>query len=962
MTDSNDQDQKKVLHLNSGTGKGKLESKKPVETQVRQSFSHGRSKPVTVEVKRKRHVEKGAVPGVADGGAAARQAAQGLPMRGAAGQRPRGGGGGGAPAGRQLTREELESRLRALRGAAAFEEQRRIDAEEEAIRAEARAEEAAARAAEEAAAAAAAPSDAAAPAASPSASDAPAHAEPEMPPVILDADTLRQRELDEMRAIQEEDRKIAAEAERRRKEEEAKRKEAEEAKRRDAEPAPRRDGARDGGRDGAPRDGARPAGARPGADQRPGGAAARPAADAAPGRTPPGVGAPPARAEEEEDNRRKGGRGGAPAKAAPARPAAKAPVGADRRKGTKLTVSQALSDDGSDRTRSLAAVRRARERERLRQMSRQETAKVTRDVVLPEVITVQELANRMAERGADVIKALMRMGVMATINQTIDADTAELLITEFGHRVRRVSESDVEIGLRATEEEGAILVSRPPVVTIMGHVDHGKTSLLDALRQTDVVSGEAGGITQHIGAYQVQLESGAKITFIDTPGHAAFTEMRARGANVTDVVVLVVAANDGVMPQTIEAIRHAKAAKVPIIVAINKCDLPDAKPERVRQELLQHELVVEEMGGDVLDVEVSAKAKLNLSKLEEAILLQAEILELRANPERAAEGVVIEAKLERGRGSVATVLVQRGTLKVGDVFVTGAEWGRVRALINDRGQTVNEAAPAVPVEVLGLNGTPMAGDDFSVVESEARAREIAEFRQRKKREAAVAASARGSLQDMFSRIQAGEAKELPVVIKGDVQGSIEAIASSLEKLTAENTEVKVRVLHNSVGAINESDITLANASNAMIIGFNVRANPQARDLAKRDGVEIRYYSIIYNVIDDVKAALTGLLSPTLRERFIGYATIREVFNITKVGKVAGCMVTQGTVKRGAGVRLLRDNVVIHEGTLKTLKRFKDEVKDVREGYECGMAFENYDNILAGDQIEAFEIEEIAREL
>ena len=955
MTDSNDQDQKKVLHL-TGASKGKLESKKPVETQVRQSFSHGRSKAVTVEVKRKRHVEKGAVPGVADGGAAARQAAQGLPMRGAQGQRPRG---GGAPAGRQLTREELESRLRALRGAAAFEEQRRIEAEEEAVRAEARAAEAAARAAEEPEAAPAAPAEAAAAAPAPAASDTPAQAEPEMPPIILDAETLRQRELDEMRAIQEADRKVAEEAERRRKEEEAKRKEAEEAKRRDAEPAPRRDG----GRDGAPRDGARPAGARPAGDQRPGGASARPAGDAAPGRTLPGAGAPPARAvEEEDDNRRKGGRGGAPAKAAPARPAAKAPAGADRRKGTKLTVSQALSDDGGDRTRSLAAVRRARERERLRQMSRQETAKVTRDVVLPEVITVQELANRMAERGADVIKALMRMGVMATINQTIDADTAELVITEFGHRVRRVSESDVEIGLRATEEEGAVLVPRPPVVTIMGHVDHGKTSLLDALRQTDVVSGEAGGITQHIGAYQVQLESGAKITFIDTPGHAAFTEMRARGANVTDVVVLVVAANDGVMPQTIEAIRHAKAAKVPIIVAINKCDLPDARPERVRQELLQHELVVEEMGGDVLDVEVSAKAKRNLNKLEEAILLQAEILELRANPERAAEGVVIEAKLERGRGSVATVLVQRGTLKVGDVFVTGAEWGRVRALINDRGQNVNEAAPAVPVEVLGLNGTPMAGDDFTVVESEARAREIAEFRQRKKREAVVAASARGSLQDMFSRIQAGEAKELPVVIKGDVQGSIEAIASSLEKLTAENTEVKVRVLHNSVGAINESDITLANASNAMIIGFNVRANPQARDLAKRDGVEIRYYSIIYNVIDDVKAALTGLLSPTLRERFIGYATIREVFNITKVGKVAGCMVTQGVVKRGAGVRLLRDNVVIHEGTLKTLKRFKDEVKEVREGYECGMAFENYDNIQAGDQIEAFEIEEIAREL
>ncbi|CAO3415079.1 translation initiation factor IF-2 [Azospirillum doebereinerae] len=946
MTDSNDQDQKKVLHLNSGAGKGKLESKKPVETQVRQSFSHGRSKPVTVEVKRKRHVEKGAVPGIADGGAAARQAAQGLPIRGGAGgQRPRGGGGAPAAGGRKLTSEELASRMRALQGAAQAEEQRRSDAEEEAVRVEAAAEAAAAEAA----------------AAPPPAPEPVAEAEP----IILDADTLRQREMAEMRDIHEAERKVAEAAEARRKEEEAKRKEAEEAKRRDAEPAPRRDGGRDGGgRDGA---GPRTAGAGPsrsGTDQRPGSSAApaRPGADAA-GRTPPGA-AVPVRAEEEDDNRRKGGRGGpaGPAKAAPAPVRAKAPVGGDRRKGAKMTVSQALSDDGSDRTRSLAAVRRARERERLRMMGRQEATKVTRDVVLPEVITVQELANRMAERGVDVIKALMRMGVMATINQAIDADTAELLITEFGHRVRRVSESDVEIGLRASEEEGAVLVSRPPVVTIMGHVDHGKTSLLDALRQTDVVSGEAGGITQHIGAYQVQLASGAKITFIDTPGHAAFTEMRARGANVTDVVVLVVAANDGVMPQTIEAIRHAKAAKVPIIVAINKCDLPDAKPERVRQELLQHELVVEEMGGDVLDVEVSAKAKLNLHKLEEAILLQAEILELRANANRTAEGVVIEAKLERGRGSVATVLVQRGTLKVGDVFVTGAEWGRVRALINDRGQTVNEAGPAVPVEVLGLNGTPMAGDDFTVVESEARAREIAEFRQRKKREASNAASARGSLQDMFSRIQAGEAKELPVVIKGDVQGSIEAIASSLEKLTATNTEVKVRVLHNSVGAINESDITLANASNAMIIGFNVRANPQARDMAKRDGVEIRYYSIIYNVIDDVKAALTGLLSPTLRERFIGYATIREVFNITKVGKVAGCMVTQGTVKRGAGVRLLRDNVVIHEGTLKTLKRFKDEVKDVREGYECGMAFENYDNILAGDQIEAFEIEEIAREL
>ncbi|WP_431861789.1 translation initiation factor IF-2 [Azospirillum sp.] len=926
MTDSNDQDHKKVLHLNAGgtTGKGKLELKKPVDGTVRQSFSHGRTKTVTVEVKRKRTVEKGAVPGIADGGAAARQAAQGMPMRGGPGGGRPGGRSGMGGAVRQLTKEEREARERALRGAIIEAEQRRYEPEETYEEPEI------------------------------AVTEAPAPEPVVEEPEILDADTLRQRELEELRGIQEAERQVAEEAERRRKEEEARRKEAEEARRAAEAPATRRT-------DDRGVQGARMA------------PAARPPASTtseAPSARPPVGGLPPARVEEDEDDGGRsrgrpggGGKGPAKAPAAPARKPGGAAPGADRRRGgAKMTVSQALSEDGGDRTRSLAAVRRAREKERLRQLSRQETQKVTRDVVLPEVITVQELANRMAERGADVIKALMRMGVMATINQTIDADTAELLITEFGHRVRRVSEADVELGLRGNEDIDEALVSRPPVVTIMGHVDHGKTSLLDALRQTDVVSREAGGITQHIGAYQVQLESGARITFIDTPGHAAFTEMRARGANVTDVVVLVVAANDGVMPQTIEAIHHAKAAKVPIIVAINKIDLPDAKPDRVRQELLQHELVVEELGGDIQTVEVSAKAKLNLDKLEEAILLQAEILELKANPGRSAEGVVVEAKLERGRGSVATVLVQRGTLKVGDVFVTGSEWGRVRALVNDRGQSVEEAGPASPVEVLGLNGTPLAGDDFTVVESEARSREIAEFRQRKKREAANAASARGSLQDMFSRIQAGEAKELPVVIKGDVQGSIEAISTSLEKLTAENTEVKVRVLHASVGAINESDITLANASNAMVIGFNVRANPQARDMAKRDGVEIRYYSIIYNVIDDVKAALTGMLSPTLRERFIGYATIREVFNITKVGKVAGCMVTQGTVKRGAGVRLLRDNVVIHEGTLKTLKRFKDEVKDVREGYECGMAFENYDNIEAGDIIEAFEIEEIARVL
>ncbi|MEI7607835.1 MAG: translation initiation factor IF-2, partial [Rhodospirillaceae bacterium] len=690
---------------------------------------------------------------------------------------------------------------------------------------------------------------------------------------------------------------------------------------------------------------------------RPGGPAA-PAADAALKPAVPGVRPPTTDDEEDERRNRKAGgaKAAAPKVAAPTRKAG------DRRRSGKLTVSQALNTDDAERTRSLAAVRRARERERLRQNARQEVQKVTREVVLPEVITVQELANRMAERGADVIKSLMRMGVMATITQSIDADTAELVIAEFGHRMRRVADSDVEVGLGGETDIDTDLVSRPPVVTIMGHVDHGKTSLLDALRHTDVASREAGGITQHIGAYQVTLSHGGKITFIDTPGHAAFTEMRARGANVTDVVVLVVAANDGIMPQTVEAIQHAKAAKVPIIVAINKIDLPDAKPERVRQELLHHELVVEELGGDILAVEVSAKARRGLERLEEAILLQAEILELRANPNRPAVGAVVEAKLERGRGSVATVLVQRGTLRVGDIFVAGSEWGRVRALINDRGQLVDEAGPAVPVEVLGANGTPMAGDEFAVLESEARAREIIEFRQRKKREAQVKATARGTLEQMFTRIQEGEAKELPIVLKGDVQGSIEAIVGALEKLAGTNTEVKVKVLSSGVGAINESDVTLANASKALIIGFNVRANPQAREMARRDTVEVRYYSVIYNVIDDVKAALVGMLSPTLRERFLGNAAILEVFNITKVGKVAGCRVTEGIVKRGAGVRLLRDNVVIHTGSLKTLKRFKDEVKEVREGYECGMAFENYDNILAGDVIEAFEMEEVARVL
>jgi translation initiation factor IF-2 len=586
--------------------------------------------------------------------------------------------------------------------------------------------------------------------------------------------------------------------------------------------------------------------------------------------------------------------------------------------------------------------------------------KVIRDVIIPDAITVQDLAGRMAERGVDVIKSLMRMGVMATINQVIDADTAELIVTEFGHTPKRQSESDIEVGLKGAADVDTALVSRAPVVTVMGHVDHGKTSLLDALRATDVAAHEAGGITQHIGAYRVTLPSGDQITFIDTPGHEAFTEMRARGAMVTDIVVLVVAADDGIMPQTIEAIQHAKAAEVPIIVAINKVDKPEANVQRVRTDLLQHGLVVEELGGDVLAIEVSAKTKQGLDKLQEAILLQAEILDLKANPNRAAEGVVIEAELDRGRGPVATVLVNRGTLHVGDIFVAGSEWGRVRALVDDRGNQVKEAGPSMPVEVLGLQGTPSAGDELAVVDSESRARDVVDFRQRRRRDADVKAAARGTVEQMLSKIAAGEAKALPVVVKTDVQGSLEAIVATMAKLGTE--EVEARVLYAGVGAVSESDVTLAKASSALIIAFNVRANAQARELARRDGVDIRYYSVIYNVVDDIKAALGGMLSPKVRENFLGYAEIREVFDITKVGKVAGCRVTEGLVKRGNKVRLLRDNVVVHEGTLKTLRRFKEEVREVAAGFECGMAFENYSDIKVGDQIECFEMVQEARTL
>ncbi len=586
--------------------------------------------------------------------------------------------------------------------------------------------------------------------------------------------------------------------------------------------------------------------------------------------------------------------------------------------------------------------------------------KVVHEVVIPETITVQELANRMAEKSSDVIKRLMSMGVMVTINQPIDADTAQIIVEDMGHIAKRVADSDVEEGLDGPEDTEKDLLPRAPIVTVMGHVDHGKTSLLDALRETNVVAKEAGGITQHIGAYQITLESGQKITFIDTPGHEAFSEMRARGAQVTDIVVLVVAANDGIMPQTVEAIRHAQAANVPIVVAINKIDLPGADPMRVKTELLQYGIGVEEMGGESLCAEISAKKRINIDKLVEAILLQAEMLDLKANPNRTAQGTVVEAKMEKGRGSVATVLVQRGTLHIGDILIAGKEWGRVRAMFNEFGKKVMQAGPATPVEVVGLQGTPMAGDTFVIGKDENQAREVTGYRIRKERELKMVANTKSAMEQMMEKIKSGESKHLSVVIKADVQGSIEALEGSLKKLA--NDEVSVQILHSAVGGISESDVTLAHASDALIIGFNVRANAQARDMAHRDGVDIRYYSIIYTVVDDVKKALEGMLTPELREKILGYAQIRNVFNITGVGKVAGCMVTEGLVKRGAKVRLLRDNVVIHDGNLGQLKRYKDDVKEVKEGYECGMSFENYGDIQVNDSIECYEVEEIAKTL
>ncbi|WP_234855004.1 MULTISPECIES: translation initiation factor IF-2 [Paracoccus] len=841
--------------------------------QVKQSFSHGRTKSVVVETKRKRVV-------VPKPGATQMTDAQKeknpltARMAGDPSKRPAG-----------ISDAEMERRLKALAAAKSREVE---EAAQRLIDEKAREEERERRRAE------------------------------------IEAKEREEREREEARRLKaEEEARLAREAE-----ELAKRTEETKAAERPARAA-------------APA-AARPAGARPAAPDR---AAIEAAASRA---EKPGIATGPRRTDR--DRRDSGGDSDAKAKA----------KAEDSRRTGRLSLTQALNGEGG-RQRSMAAMKRKQDRARQKAMGNVRPEKQVRDVQLPETIVVSELANRMAERAADVVKSLMKMGMMVSINQPIDADTAELVIEEFGHKAVRVSDSDVEQVIDTVQDKAEDLQSRPPIITIMGHVDHGKTSLLDALRKANVVSGEAGGITQHIGAYQVKTESGAVLTFLDTPGHAAFTSMRARGAQVTDIVVLVVAADDAVMPQTVEAINHAKAAKVPMIVAINKIDKPSADPDRVRTSLLHQEVVVEKMSGDVQDVEVSAKTGQGLDELLEAIALQSEILELQANPDRAAQGAVIEAKLDVGRGPVATVLVQNGTLKRGDIFVVGEQWGKVRALINDKGERVDEAGPSVPVEVLGLDGTPAAGDVLNVVETEAQAREIANYRIQQTKDKRAAAGAATTLEQLMAKAKADESvSELPVVVKADVQGSAEAIVQALEKIG--NDEVRVRVLHYGVGAITESDIGLAEASNAPVIGFNVRANAPARNSANQKGVEIRYYSIIYDLVDDIKAAASGLLSNEVRENFIGYAEIREVFRVTGVGNVAGCLITEGVARRSAGVRLLRDNVVIHEGTLKTLKRFKDEVKEVISGQECGMAFENYDDIRKGDVIEIFEREEVERTL
>jgi translation initiation factor IF-2 len=880
MSEGNDQDVGKGrLSLRPA---GRLEVGRTVDAgSVRQSFSHGRSKVVQVEVRKKRAAvgTPGALPGTAPpgaaplGGTAPAARSPSLGTRGATTAAPR-----------ALTATELAARQRAL------VEQQRESAKREAER-----------------------------------------REQEKISILSAAEEARRRE--------EEARK-AAEDEARRETEEAAQKEADEVARKAAEATVAAQAA-DQAAGGVEEPRRRPAAPAP-----------SPTAPTETLRLRPGT-----RGAEEDDEARPVRRPGGIV--LPRRPqVAVAKKGTDARRAGRIDVQAAIEGE-DERVRSLASVRRQRERERRQaelELLRSDQVKVVRDVILPDTITVQELANRMAARTGEVVKALMKLGVMATVTQSLDADTAELVVQEFGHRARRVSESDVELGLEGAADTDAELQPRPPVVTIMGHVDHGKTSLLDALRSTDVAAGEAGGITQHIGAYQVEMPGGERITFIDTPGHEAFTAMRARGASVTDIVVLVVAADDGVMPQTIEAIRHAKAAGAPLIVAINKMDKPDANPTRVRQELLSYEIVVEDMGGETQDVEVSATKKTGLDKLTEAIALQAEILDLKANPDRAAEGTVIESRLDRGRGPIATVLVQKGSLAQGDIVVAGAEWGRVRAMLDDKARAVSKAGPSTPVEILGLTGVPSAGEPFVAVENEGRAREIAEFRTRKLREkaAGVTAGARGTLDQMLARIQAGEQKEVAVLIKADVQGSAEAIQQTVLKLAHE--EVKVRVLHAAVGQITESDIQLAKASDAVILAFNVRATSQARDLAQRDGVDIRYYSIIYEVADDIEKLVQGKVAPKERERFLGYAEVRKVFNITRTGKVAGCMVTDGLVKRGSGVRVLRDNVVIHNGELSQLKRFKDDVREVARGYECGLSFANFHDLQEGDVIECFETE------
>jgi translation initiation factor IF-2 len=906
MSESNDQDGGKGrLSLRPA---GRLELGRTVQAgSVRQSFSHGRSKVVEVEVRKTRNP-------VARNPSAAAGAPPPPPAGAAPAPRPQTQPGRPAPgAGRALTAAEQATRLRAV------QEQQRDAARREAER-----------------------------------------REQEKISILSAAEEARRREQEARKAAEEEERLAAEQAIRDKLEADARRaREAAEA----AAAAARTPAEQEAHEAEAEVRAAEPP--PPQVQAQP----AQPVAKAPPAAKPAAAGQPSpsatetlrlrtARPEDEDDSRpaRRTGAGGVPARKPPVVAPKKGTD--DRRRAGRIDV-QAAIEGADEKVRSLASVRRQRERER-RQAEldrlRADQVKVVRDVILPDQITVQELANRMAARAPEVIKALMKMGVMATITQSLDADTAELVVQEFGHRARRVSESDVEIGLEGLADVDDDLVLRPPVVTIMGHVDHGKTSLLDALRSADVAAGEAGGITQHIGAYQVTMPEGEQITFIDTPGHEAFTAMRARGASVTDIVILVVAADDGVMPQTIEAIRHAKAANAPIIVAINKIDKPDANPDRVRQELLSHDIVVEAMGGETQDVEVSAKQKTGLDKLIEAILLQAEILDLKSNPNRTAEGTVIESRLDRGRGPVGTMLVQRGTLKQGDIIVAGSEWGRVRAMLDDKGRQMSEAGPSAPVEILGLSGAPSAGEPFVVVDSESRAREITEFRERRQRDkiAGAAVGARGTLDQMLARIQAGEQKEVAVLIKADVQGSSEAIQLTVLKLAHE--EVKVRVLLAGVGQITESDVQLAKASSAVIIGFNVRATAQARELAQRESVDIRYFSIIYEVADDVEKLVKGKVAPKAREKFLGYAEVRKVFNITKTGKVAGCMITEGVVKRGAGVRVLRDNVVIHSGELSQLKRFKDDVKEVARGYECGLSFANFENLEEGDVIECFETE------